>query len=180
MKKKILVSLILVVLLGVTGYFIAASHYLAYDYFRLFVPELEPNEGVGIWESEVDVVGNPGGAKTGILTFLNGKDADRTFYITLQAPNPDKLPFGYEALPPEYYDWFILPDEGIPVKAGGYCRVQITFQVPYGTDYLDRNAVIKIQGIGFDPNGYAQLGVASVWYIVIVPEETEETSENTT
>ena len=176
MKKKILISVVLVVAIVMAGYLIAASHYLAYDYFRLFVPELDPNEGVGVWESEVAVVGNPGGAKTGILTFLNGKDMDRVFYITLQPPNPNflaKLPLGYEALPQEYYDWFTLPDEGIPVKAGRYCRVEILVQVPYDTDYLDRNAVVKVQGIGFDPEGgFAQIGVASIWYIVIV--ETEE------
>ena len=163
------------------GYLIAASHYLVYDYFRLYVPELDPNEGVGICESEVGVLGNPGGANSGFLTFLNGKDADRTFYITLQPPNPDKLGVGYEAFPLEYYDWFTLPDEGIPVKAGDYCRVKVTIQVPYDTDYLNRNAVVKVQGVGFDPEGgMAQIGVASIWYIVIVPEGIEETSGHTT
>ncbi len=173
-KKRIVIYAVIAVVLIASGYVMAASHYLVYDYFRLFVPELEPNEGVGVWESEVDVVGNPGGSNTGILTFLNGKDADRTFYVTLQPPNPDKLPFGYEALPPEYYDWFTLPDEGIPVEAGGYCRAKITIEVPYNTDYLDRNAVIKVQGIGFDPeSGVTQIGVASIWYIVVTatPED---------
>ena len=182
-KKRIAIYVVLAIVLVASGYLIAASRYVAHDYFRLFVPELNPNEGVGIWESQVDVVGNPGGSKTGILTFLNGKDADRTFYITLQAANPEllaRLPFGYEAFPPEYYDWFTLPDEGILVKAGDYCRVQITIQVPYDTAYLQTNAVVKVQGIGFDPNGFAQLGVASIWYITIVPEKTEQGSENTT
>jgi len=170
MKKKILIG-VLVVALAAAGYLIAASHYLVYDYFRLYVPELDPNEGVGIWESEVGVLGNPGGANSRFLTFLNGKDADRTFYITLQSPNPDKLPLGYEPLPLEYYDWFTLPDEGIPVKAGGYCRAKITVEVPCDTDYLDKNAVVKVQGVGFDPSGYAQLGAASIWYIVVTATE---------
>ena len=164
-KKKILISVVLVVALGIAAY-LMVGHFTTTK-----VPQLET--GVGVWESEIHIVGNPGGFEIAIVTFLNGKDEDRIFYVTLQPPNPDKLPTGYEALPQEYYDWFTMPEEGIPVQAGGYCRVPIPISVPYDTDYLDRNAVVKVQGIGFDPEGgFAQIGVASIWYIVIV--ETEE------
>ena len=160
-KKKILISVVLVVAIGIAGYLIA-------DHFSVHVPELE--QGFGIWESEMDIVANPGGSNTATLTIINGKDQDRCFYVTLEQPRLDKLPDGYEALPQTNYSWFTVPETAINITAGKYYQLQIPISVPYNATYLNRNAEVRVQVTAFDSTGLIQLAVQSRWYIVVTEE----------
>jgi len=160
-NKKILASLILVVVLGVAGYLVA-------DHFKVQVPQLE--QGFGIWEAEEYIVANPGGTNIATLTIINGKDQDRSFYITLEQPNPNKLQPSYEAFPLANYGWFTVPESAIGIAAGKYYQVQIPISVPYNATYLNRNAELRVQVTAFDPTGLVQLAVQSRWYIVVTEE----------
>jgi hypothetical protein len=157
-KAKVAWVLMVIAALAVAGYLIV-------DHFKPHVPQLEA--GIGIWESEMSFVANPGGFEVATLTILNGRDQDRIFYVTLEQPNLNKLPNGYEAFPVEYYDWFTVPDEGIAVAAGGYYQVKIPILIPYDTTYMDRHAELMVQVTAADPAGLVQMGVASKWYIVV-------------
>ena len=162
MKKKVLISVILVVAIGIAGYLIA-------DHFRAHVPQLE--QGFGIWESEMEFVANPGGYNVATLTIINGKDQDRCFYVTLEQPRLDKLQVGYEPFPKENYDWFTVPETAINITAGHYYQLQIPITVPYYTEYMNTNAELRVQVSAFDATGLVQLAVQSRWYIVVVATE---------
>jgi len=162
MKKKVIIG-VLVVALAAAGYLIA-------DHLKVDVPQLD--RGFGIWESEMSIVANPGGTNIATLTIINGKDQDRSFYITLEQPNPDKVPYGYDVLPQECLAWFTVPDTAINITKGNYYQLQIPISVPYNATYLNRNAELRVQVTAFDPSGLVQLAVQSRWYIVIV--ETPE------
>jgi hypothetical protein len=160
--KKILVSILLIVAMGFAGYLIA-------DHFRVHVPQLE--QGFGIWESEMEIVANPGGTNIATLTIINGEDADRSFYITLEQPSLTKLQPGYEPFPVEDYGWFTIPDSAIDITAGHYYQLQIPISVPYNATYLNRNAELRVQVTAFDSTGLIQLAVQSRWYIVVIATE---------
>lgn len=162
MKKKILIGIVLAVVITVGAYF-------GIVHFRSGVPRLE--EGFGIWESEMEIEGNPGGNNTAILTIINGKDRDRTFVVSLEQPNPNKLPNGYEAFPQENYDWFTIPETAINITAGHYYQLQIPITIPYDTDYMYRHAELRVRVTSFDPTGLVQLAVESKWYIVVTEEQ---------
>jgi len=162
MKKKILIG-VMVVALAAAGYFIA-------DHLKVHVPQLE--QGFGIWESEMSIVANPGGTNVATLTIINGRDQDRSFYITLEQPNPNKVPYGYDVFPQECYGWFTMPETAIDITAGHYHQLQIPISVPYNATYLNRNAELRVQVTAFDATGLVQLAVQSRWYIVVT--ETRE------
>jgi hypothetical protein len=161
MKKKVLISIVLIVAMGLASYLIV-------DHFRVHVPQLE--QGFGIWESEMEFVANPGGNNTATLTIINGKDQDRLFYVTLEQPRLDKLQAGYEAFPIANYGWFTVPKSAINLTAGQYYRVQIPIVVPINTTYMNRNAELRVRVSAFDTTGLIQLAVESRWYIVVTEE----------
>ena len=157
MKKKVIIGLLVVAL--------AAAGYLIAGHFRVHVPQLE--QGFGIWESEMEVVANPGGNNTAVLTIINGNDQDRSFYITLEQANPAKVPYGYDVFPEECYSWFTVPDSAINITKGHYYQLQIPISIPYNATYLNRNAELRVQVTAFDATGLIQLAIQSRWYIVV-------------
>jgi hypothetical protein len=160
MKKKLIIGILIVVLAG-AGYLIA-------DHLRVHVPQLK--QGFGIWESEMEIVANPGGTNIATLTIINGKDQDRVFYITLEQPNPDKLQPNYEPFPAANYGWFTVPESAIDIAAGKYYQLQIPISIPYNTTYLNRNAELRVQVTASDSTGLVQLALQSRWYIVVTEE----------
>ena len=138
------------------------------------VPTLE--QGFGIWESEQELEGNPGGYNVATLTIINGNDEDRSFWVSLEQANPTKLPDGYEVFPEEHYDWFTLSgwdgtqvttEPKVVLKAGEYYQVPIAIRVPYSTTYLDTEAELRVRVT--ELSGTFQVtALESRWYIVVV------------
>lgn len=160
MKKKIIIIALVVAVVTAGVYFGVSSQ-------RERVPVLE--EGFGIWESEL-VIDDACPGATGLipLTILCGKDYARTFTVSIEQPNPNKLKNGYEAFPVECYDWITLPDESIHIKAGSHHHLDIPFRVPYSASYepgTHMEARARVTEVG--QGGLVQLAIEAKWYIII-------------
>jgi len=132
--------------------------------------------GFGILESEQDLIANPGGAKIGTITIFNTRDKDRTFWISIEQANPDKLPTGYECLPTKYFNWFtpsgwdgsrVTAEPKVVVKAGEYRHVSILVAIPTNTDYLNQPAELRVRVTELS-GGFQITALESRWYIVVV------------
>jgi len=165
--KKTLV--IIAVMLAVT-----AGVYFGVGHFRPGVPTLE--QGFGIWESEQAITANPGGSNIATITIINGQDKDRTFWVSIEQANPDKLPDGYECLPARYFSWFtpsgwdgsqVTVEPKVVVKAGQYRHVSILVAVPTSTDYLTQPAELRVRVTELS-GGFQITALESRWYIVVV------------
>ena len=120
MKKRIVVAALVAVSVACGVYFGLDS--------GISVPVLA--EGFGIWESEVLIDdASPGATGTVPVTIINGKDRDRTFVVTLEQPNPNKVKVNYVPLLVECSSWVTLPDESIHIAAGDYHTLSIPFRV---------------------------------------------------
>ena len=111
MKKRIvIIAAVVVVAAGIyfgVGY-AQAGVLTTGQAYRIWESNMAERELVGfaILESEQEFVGNPGGSNMATVTIFNTQDKDRTFWISIEPANPDKLLNGYECLPTRYFTWF--------------------------------------------------------------------------
>lgn len=163
-NKKVIIGIILAVA-------ITAGVYLSLAHFKTGVPHL--NEGFGILESEIEFRNvYPGWEGTAPLTIINGRDRDRTFAITLEQPNPNKLKNGYEALPEEYYSWIEITEPEVSLEAGQYHETVIIFAMPNDVHYEGRQTEVRVRVSDMTPEGLVTLAVESRWYIITAEAES--------
>lgn len=164
MKKKIIIGAILAVAITVGSYF-------GIMHAKNGVPWLE--EGFGILESEVEFRNvYPGWEGSAPLTVINGKDRDRTFSISLEQPNPNKLKNGYEAFPVEYYSWITITEPEISLEAGQHHEQIIIFAMPEDANYEGKQTEVRIRVSDMTPTGLVTLAVESRWYIITAELES--------
>lgn len=175
MKKKIAIIVIVAVAMTCGIYFGVLNH--REEQVKI-VPTLE--EGFGIWQSEQFIDGNPGGRNVTTLTILNGKDKDRSFWVSLEPAREDKLPEGYELFPEENFDWFTfcgwngtheIEEPKVTLKAGEHYHLPIEVRVPWDATFLNQPAELRVQVTEMSQS-FQLTAVASRWYIVVT--ETPE------
>ena len=162
MRRKILVGILIGVAV-VGGLFFALT--------RDKMPVLA--EGFGILQSEVELRNvYPGWEGSAPLTIINGKDQDRTFSISLEQPNPNKLKDGYVVFPEEYYSWLTITEPVVFIKAGGYHESLIIFAMPENANYEGQQTEIRIRVSDMTPQGLVTLAVESRWYIITAEQSS--------
>ena len=180
MKRDRIAGVIgLVVLSVLTGYFVI-GHVTA---GRDAVPSLA--EGFGILESEIELrhvhAGWQGSAP---LTIINGADKERTFSVSVEQANPNKMKDGYEPLPEDFHAWLTVPDQYITIPAGGHHECTITIAVPsdapeYRSEYTTMTLAddgvglyttnqfeVRIRVTDMMPEGLVSLAIEAKWYII--------------
>ena len=175
-KGKVLPIAVLALLSVLTAYFIIG--HVGND-----VPRLA--EGFGILESEVEFRHvYPGWNGTAPLTIINGADKDRTFQVSVEQANPNKVKNGYEPLPEDFCGWITVPNQAFNITAGDYHQLTITIAVPedapeYRSEYTtvtlsDDGAglyttnqfEVRIRVTDMMPGGLVSLALEARWYII--------------
>jgi len=163
-NKKIIIGIILAMA-------IAAGSYFGVMHFKSGVPSLD--EGFGILQSEVEFRNvYPGWSGSAPLTIINGKDRDRTFSISLEQPNPNKLKQFYQVFPEEYYSWITITEPEVSLKAGQYHEQVIIFAMPEDVHYEGKYTEVRIRVSDITPEGLVTLAVESRWYIITAELES--------
>jgi len=179
-KGKAVTIAVLAVLTALTAYFIIG-------HTGNSVPTLET--GFGILESEIELRHiYPGWNGTAPLTIINGADKDRTFQVTVEMANPNKVKNGYEPLPEDFHGWFTVPEQQIAIPAGSYHQCTITIAVPedapqyrseYTTMTLSDNGEglytinqfeVRIRVTDMMPEGLVSMAIEARWYIITAEE----------
>ena len=183
MKKRILVAALIAAAVSCGVYFgvgYAQSGVLTVGQaYRIWESNMAQRELVGfaVLESEQEFVGNPGGVNMATITIFNTRDQDRTFWISIEPANPNKLLDGYECLPARYFTWFtptgwngerVTAVPIVLVGAGQYRQVYIRVAVPLGTDYLNQKAEVRLRVTETGAGGLVVNALESRWYIVVV------------
>lgn len=177
MKKKIIIVIVAAIAVTTGVYFAVLQNRIE---TVSTIPTLE--ESFGIWESQQNIVSNPGARQNATLTILNGPGQDRWVWVSLEQPSLEHLPNGYEPFPEENYDWFTLTgwngthktkEPAIYIEAGCYYQLAIPIEVPYDTDFLYRHAELRVQVTEINPGAFQLNAVASKWYIYVTNEEIE-------
>ena len=164
MNKKLIIGIVVVVVIAVGAYF-------GITHLRNRMPRLD--EGFGILQSEVELRNvYPGWEGSAPLTIINGKDQDRTFSISLEQPNPNKLKAGYVVFPEEYYSWITITEPEVFIKAGGYHEIVIIFAMPEGVHYEGNQTEVRIRVSDMTPQGLVTLAVESRWYIITAEQSS--------
>ena len=188
-KRRAIIIVVAVVL--------AAGGYFGLMQFKDTTPVLA--EGFGIMEPVVlipDV--EPGYDYLVPLTILCGKDQDRIFMVTVEEPNPSKLPDGYMAFPKEYYDWIHIEsgsyqggtwewdritldgelELGSPiiVAAGHYRHLTLVLTMPDGVDYYGKQAEVRVRVTELSSEGINRVAIESKWRIVTASQQDAESS----
>lgn len=189
-NKRIAIIIIVAVVIAVGGYFGLMQ-------FKDTTPTLA--EGFGILQPEVEIRNiYPGWTGSVEFTILCGRDYDRTFAITLEQPNPNKLRDGYEAWPEDYYGWFQIESKsyqggewewdriefdnetdfgsGILVEEGHYRQLTISLTVPEWAEYWGKETEVRVRVSELSTTGLVQLAIESKWYIITASEEDMESS----
>jgi hypothetical protein len=185
MKKKIAIIAIVAAMVTAGVYFgigYAQAKILTVGRaYNIWEAEQESKGNLGtfaIWESEERIVANPGGSNLATLSIFNTRDKDRTFWISIEQANPNKLPDGYECLPAKYFNWFtptgwdgekVTAEPKVVVKAGQYRQISILVSIPLSTDYLNQPAEVRVRVTEIDSGSFQVNALESRWYIVIVP-----------
>ena len=182
-KGRIAGVVVLAALSALTGYFIIGH----VGGEANTVPTLET--GFGILESEIEIRHiYPGWEGTAPLTIINGADKDRTFQVTVEMANPNKVKNGYEPLPEDFHGWFTVPDQQITVTAGSYHQCTITIAVPedapqYRSEYTTvtlsddgeglyttNQFEVRIRVTDMLPEGLVSMAIEARWYVITAEE----------
>lgn len=188
-NRRIAIIIAIAVVVAVGGYFGLMQ-------FKDTTPVLA--EGFGILQPTIEIRNiYPGYVATVPFTLLCGEDRDRTFAVTLEQPNPEKLKDGYEALPEANYGWVAVDgsyqggawdwdriefdgdiDMGNPilVDAGHYRQLTITVTMPEDSEYFGKETEVRVRVSELSQSGLVQLAIESKWYIITAPEEALESS----
>lgn len=189
-KKKIAIIIAVAVVVAVGGYFGLMQ-------FRDTTPVLA--EGFGILEGIVPIPDvRPGWDYLVPLTILCGPDGDKVFVVTLEQPNPDKIPQGFVAFPEEYYSWIHMASQSyqggtwtwdritfndgtdlgdpIVVDAGHYRSLTLVLTMPDSVDYYGQNAEVRVRVTELSATGFNRIAYESKWYISTAPSEDMESS----
>ena len=184
MKEKIAIVVVIAAAVTVGLYFgigyAQPGALTVEDAYRIWEAKQAKNNrvGFGIWESEQEIVGNPGGANMATISIFNTRDRDRTFWVSIEQANPNKLLDGYECLPTRCFSWFtptgwdganVTAEPQVIVKAGQYHQVSILVAIPTSTDYLNQPAEVRLRVTEIGTGGLVVNALESKWYIIIVP-----------
>jgi len=158
-----------VLLIIIIALAVAIGAYFGVTYLMGRVPSLD--EGFGILQSEVELRNvYPGWQGEVPLTIINGKDQDRTFSVSVEQPQPNKVKAGYEVFPEQYFSWITITETDIPIKAGHYYETVIIFAMPEGVNYAGKQTEVRVRVSDMTPQGLVTLAVESRWYIITAEE----------
>lgn len=150
---------------------ISAGAYFGIMHFKDRVPRLA--EGFGILQSEVELRNvYPGWEGEAPLTIINGNDRDRTFSVSLEQPNPNKIKQFYQAFPEEYYSWITITEPEVSLKAGEYHEQIIIFAMPEDVHYEGKYTEVRIRVSDMTPEGLVTIAIESRWYIITAESES--------
>lgn len=135
-------------------------------------PEVSTSEGLldvasgfALHGSKVKFEGvYPGWSGTVPVTIINGKDAERTFRLSLMAPST--LAPGWEALPEEYHDWITISEYTVELSPGQIYEVPVTLTMPNDVNYRGKKAEIQILVEDTTQRGFVQIALAARWLII--------------
>lgn len=104
---------------------------------------------------------------TGNVPFLlsSGRDADRTFVLSVISPS--NITKGFESLPMQYFSWIAVPQMGVDVAAGEYIEISITVTIPKDTKYRGKKAEVWILVEDTTQTGLVQIALESRWFIIV-------------
>jgi len=179
MKKTLI--LIAIMLAVTAGVYFGVGHFRSpvEQAYRTWVADQLSKgntEAWGVLESEQELTGNPGGSNIATLSIFNMPGQNRTFWVSIEPANPNKLPDGYECLPARYFSWFtpsgwdgarVTAEPKVVVKAGEYRQVGILVAIPTSTSYLDHPAELRVRVTEIS-GGFQITALESRWYIVVV------------
>ena len=125
---------------------------------------LDVGSGFALYGSKVEFEGvYPGWSGTVPVTIVNGKDAARSFRLSLMTPS--SLDPSWEALPEEYYDWITISELLVDLSPGQIYEVPVTLTMPPDADYAGKMAEIQILVEDVTQVGFVQIALAARWLI---------------
>ena len=172
---------------------VTAAAYFGVMQFRDTTPQLEA--GLGTLYPVVPAKNiTPMVDYTAPFVILCGPEYDRTVMVTIEPPNPAKLPDGYIPLPEECYSWFRIESAnyqggqwkwdrihfdsevrfGAPlfVEAGHYRALTIVMTMPEDTEYYGQKMEVRIR-VTEQARGFNVLACEAKWYIETLPKAAE-------